>query len=244
MGRGGCPGRSVPAAVTVHIRPSGQGYLLCKGGVVLRSPGGAAVRVPVERLATALVREMTGAGPLPAAGAGPIGHLTVLALDRVCPDREAFLGDILSYGNADLLVHRAGSPPELVRRQAANWDPIMQWAADALGAELQSGVGVRPIDQAESALSALEAAVREELSRASSQDFALAALGELTVLSGSLVLALAVARQRLPATEAWSASMVDEDWQSEQWGADSEAVAAQDRRRKAFLVAAELLPYL
>ena len=197
--------------------------------------------MPVERLATALVQEMAGAVPRPAAGAGPIGYLTVLALDRVCPDREAYIEDILSYGNADLLVHRAGDPPELVRRQAANWDPILQWAADALGAELRSGVGVRPINQAESALSALEAAVREELSRASSQDFALAALGELSVLSGSLVLALAVARQRLPATEAWSASIVDEDWQSERWGADSEAVAALDRRRRAFLVAAELL---
>ena len=197
--------------------------------------------MPVERLATALVQEMAGAVPRPAAGAGPIGYLTVLALDRVCPDREAYIEDILSYGNADLLVHRAGDPPELVRRQAANWDPILQWAADALGAELRSGVGVRPIDQAESALSALEAAVREELSRASSQDFALAALGELSVLSGSLVLALAVVRQRLPATEAWSASIVDEDWQSERWGADSEAVAALDRRRRAFLVAAELL---
>lgn len=197
--------------------------------------------MPAEQLATALVQEMAGAGPGPAAGAGPIGRLTVLVLDRVCPDREAYIEDILSYGNADLLVHRAGAPPELVRRQAANWDPILQWAADALGAELQSGVGIRPIGQAESALSALEAAVREELLRASSLDFALAALGELTVLSGSLVLALAVARQRLPATEAWSASIVDEDWQSVQWGADSEAVAALDRRRRAFLVAAELL---
>ncbi len=214
-------------------------YVLCRGGRALRTPGGETVRLPLESMAASLLRELEEAGPRATLGAGPVGRLAALALDRVRPARETFFARVLAYGNADLLAYRASSPPELVRRQEANWDPILHWAETELGARLRTGVGVVPFDQDGGVLQALGDAVRQTLPHRG-RDFALAATGEMTTLSGSLLLAMATARGRLSATEAWSASTVDEDWQSERWGADAEAVAALDRRRRAYLDADRL----
>ena len=64
------------------------------------------------------------------------------------------------------------------------------------------------------------------------------------MLSGSLVLGLAVARGALDAAAAWELSRLDEAWQAEQWGLDSEAEAAATIRRAAFLQARDLLALL
>ena len=56
--------------------------------------------------------------------------------------------------------------------------------------------------------------------------WSLAALHVMTGLSGSALLALAVALGRLTPEEAWAAAHVDEDWQIGQWGEDEEAKAA------------------
>ena len=55
----------------------------------------------------------------------------------------------------------------------------------------------------------------------------LGAVGSITSLTGSALLALAVLRGRLSTEEAWAAAHVDEDWQREQWGRDE---LAEERR--------------
>ena len=227
--------------MTVHVVPDGTGFLVCRGERALRSPAGATMKMPVETLAIALAEELADPDSEIGLGGTPFQRIANLALDRVRSDRDWFLSDVLAYGNADLLMHRAEAPPELIRRQAACWDPVVRWAEKTLGAEIRTGVGIRPLDQPEATLTALASTLRIRLSRTCSFDFALAAIGEMTMLSGSLLLALAVALDRLPAEEAWSASIIDEVWQTEQWGVDLEAEAARDRRRMAFLAAAEIL---
>jgi chaperone required for assembly of F1-ATPase len=53
----------------------------------------------------------------------------------------------------------------------------------------------------------------------------------MTTLTGSVLLALAVARRELTPEAAWEAAHVDEDFQMRVWGADIEAL---DRRAKRF----------
>ena len=60
--------------------------------------------------------------------------------------------------------------------------------------------------------------------------FALAALHVITTLTGSVLLALAHARGRLTAEQAWAAAHVDEDWQISKWGEDAEAKARREGR--------------
>jgi chaperone required for assembly of F1-ATPase len=71
--------------------------------------------------------------------------------------------------------------------------------------------------------------------------FALAALHVITTLTGSVLLALALARGRLTAEEAWAAAHVDEDWQISQWGEDTEAKARREHRWADMLAASRML---
>ena len=70
---------------------------------------------------------------------------------------------------------------------------------------------------------------------------ALAALSVMTTLSGSALLALAVARGFLSPEAAWRAAHVDEDFQAERWGEDAEAVARGQARWREFDAAAIVL---
>jgi chaperone required for assembly of F1-ATPase len=63
-------------------------------------------------------------------------------------------------------------------------------------------------------------------------------------ISGSLVAALAAAERQLSPEHAWAAVTIDEQWQAEQWGADAEAEAALQSRRKDFFAAAKFLELL
>jgi chaperone required for assembly of F1-ATPase len=137
-----------------------------------------------------------------------------------------------AYGGTDLLCYRATGPADLVARQAAGWDPLLDWAATALLASLHCTAGVMHVDQPEDSLAVLDAAVR------SLTPFQLAAFHDLVALSGSLVLALAVSRGRLTAEAAWQLSRIDETWQAEVWGADEEAAETAARKQGEFLQAA------
>jgi len=70
---------------------------------------------------------------------------------------------------------------------------------------------------------------------------AVAALSVMTTLTGSALLALAVARGFLSAEAAWQAAHVDEDFQAERWGEDTEAVARREARWREFEAAAVAL---
>jgi chaperone required for assembly of F1-ATPase len=63
-------------------------------------------------------------------------------------------------------------------------------------------------------------------------------------IGGSLVAALAIYEEMLPAESAWEAVSLDDRWQLEQWGNDSEARTALDARRRDFLAAARFLELL
>ena len=83
--------------------------------------------------------------------------------------------------------------------------------------------GVRGLDMDE---------VRAEI--AALDDFQLAAFHDLVAISGSLLLALALIHGQIDVAEAWGASRLDETWQSEQWGIDEDAAAAEVVKQAAF----------
>ena len=90
------------------------------------------------------------------------------------------------------------------------------------------------------------AATVERLSHAVAalDPFRLAGLSPLVTIGGSLVAALAVLEKAMAPEAAWEAVSIDDRWQLEQWGADAEAEAALDNRRRDFLAAARFLDLL
>ncbi len=80
------------------------------------------------------------------------------------------------------------------------------------------------------------AATVERLGRAVAArgPFQLAGLAPLVTISGSLIVALALAEGAIGLEAAWDAAMLDEAWQAEQWGVDPLAAASLENRRREF----------
>ena len=74
--------------------------------------------------------------------------------------------------------------------------------------------------------------------------FALAGLSPLVTVSGSLVIALALAEGAVGLDRAWAAAALDEQWQAEQWGEDGDAAKALAGRRRDFEAGARFLSLL
>jgi chaperone required for assembly of F1-ATPase len=63
----------------------------------------------------------------------------------------------------------------------------------------------------------------------------------VTTLTGSALLALALAHGALDQDQVWAAAYVDEDWNSEKWGVDEEVAARRAARLLDFTAAAGIL---
>jgi chaperone required for assembly of F1-ATPase len=89
------------------------------------------------------------------------------------------------------------------------------------------------VAQPETTIAVLSAAID-----AFDDPFRLAGLSLATTLTGSALIALALAEGALDVDAAWVAAHVDEDWNIEKWGADAEAMQRRARRFEDFKAAA------
>ena len=215
-----------------------DGWAVELDGKPLRTPGKAALAVPTEVLADAIAREWAEAGETVEPRAMPMTGLANAAIERVAPDPDSFAAGLAQYGESDLFCYRADVPPPLVERQAVEWDPLLAWARRRFDVDFQVTAGIIHVPHAEATVARLGHAV------AALDPFRLAALAPLVTIGGSLVAALAVLEQAVPVDVAWAAVSLDERWQLEQWGSDTEAEAALTGKRRDFLAAANFLALL
>ena len=201
------------------IEAVGTGFGILLDRRPVRLPGGAALVVGPERLARAIAAEWQAAGPDLTFADTPLTRLAGTAQERIAGDPWPTIDAIARYGESDLLCYRAEAPEALVRRQAENWQPWVDWAARTHEAPLRVTVGVAPIRQHRGAIAALRKAV------AGFDPYGLAGLGLAVPALGSLVLGLALAEGLLEPDAAFSLGALDELFQAELWGQDNEAVA-------------------
>lgn len=211
------------------------GYAVRLDGKSVRTPGKRLLLLPAAALAEAIAGEWRAQGERIDPATMPMTRLANTVLDAVVERMAEVRADALKYGGSDLLCYRASHPAELVEQQAKLWTPLLDWAATALGARLEAVEGISHHAQPKAALAAIDRAL-EAL-----DPFALAGVHELTTLSGSVILALAVAHGAVTAEQAWSAAHVDEDWQVRQWGEDFEAAERRKRRQADFEAASSLV---
>jgi chaperone required for assembly of F1-ATPase len=197
------------------------GFAIELDGKPVRTPAKAPLAAPNRALAAAIADEWRAQGERIDPATMPLTRLASIAIDLVAPRRDEVVAAIVKYAETDLVCYRAAAPPELVRRQHAVWQPLVQWVAERYGARLDVTEGVVPRDQPAAALGALRQAVEAY------DDWALAALNLATAACGSVVVALALAEGRLDAGHAFAAAQLEESFEFEQWGEDSE----QTRRR-------------
>ena len=210
-------------------------FAIMLGTVPLRTPKKRPVAAPTRALAEAIAAEWRAQGESVDPRSMPLTRYMNSVLDTIADHRGDIVDQIAAYGASDLLCYRAGHPEGLVRRQAAAWDEPLTWAAQAKDAPMVVTTGVMAVEQPPASLAALRESVDTH------DDAALAALHDLTALSGSLILALAVGDGHLTPEAAWQAARIDEDWQIEQWGEDELAAQAAADKRSAFMDAARFL---
>ena len=204
---------------TAEAAAADGGHGIALDGKPVRTPAGRPLAVPGPALAGAIAEEWAAQGEIIDRETMPLTRLACTALDLVPERRADIVAEVAAYAETDLVCYRTDEPPALARRQAAAWQPLIDWAAERHGAHLAVTSSITPIAQAPAALEALRNAVAGE------DDFALAGLGLATRSFGSLVIALAMRGGRLDARDAADASLVDERYQLERWGEDAELAA-------------------
>jgi chaperone required for assembly of F1-ATPase len=218
----------------VEDGPQGSAILL--DGKPVRTPARRLLSAPAPALAKALAAEWNAQQDAVDPAAMPLTRLANSIIDGVAQTPQPVADEIAQYLGSDLLFYRAEGPQALVERQARQWDPIVAWARDVLGARFVLAAGVMFIEQPEEALAAAKATIPSDAWR-------LGAVSSITTLTGSGLLALAMLRGRLSVEEAWAAAHVDEDWNMEFWGRDERALERRAFRFGEMLAAADVLRF-
>jgi chaperone required for assembly of F1-ATPase len=204
----------------------------------VRTPGRAPLALPTAALAEAVASEWRAVGETIDPRAMPLTGLANAAIDRVIPDVAAFAAGLATYAESDLLYYRAEAPAELAAREAAAWDPLLDWARDRYDVHFERVCGVMHQPQPPATIARLAEAI------ASRSPFTLVAMQPIVTIGGSVVGALALVEGAIDADTLWAAVTVDETWQTEQWGADALAAEAQAARRRDFDAAVRFLHLL
>jgi len=202
----------------VSIEKTGEAYGVLLDGKPIRTPAGAPFLLPNESLAQAVAEEWRAQGEKLKPESLHLTKLANTAIDRVASNRDACIEQILAFAKSDSVCYRAAAPQDLVARQTAQWDPLLQWARENYGAQFQTTTGIGFVAQSPEAVAALARALEGR------DDFALAAINAAAALTRSAIIALGLSEGRLDRDEALAAAELDEIYHAGKWGEDPEAL--------------------
>jgi chaperone required for assembly of F1-ATPase len=222
----------------VSVAREGDGWGILLDARPVRTPRRVPLAVASRALAEAIADEWRNAAETIDPRAMPLTGLANAAIDRIAPDPRSFAAGLARYGESDLLYYRAVDPEPLVERQAAAWDPLLDWARRRYDVHFVTVRGVMPQAQPALTVTRLAEAI------AARPAFELAALSPIVTVTGSLVLALALLEGAADPATIWRAARIDEDWQEEQWGEDALATQAAEARRADYDAGVRLLELL
>lgn len=207
------------------------GFTVTLDGRAIKTPAKAPLVVPTRALAELIAAEWAAQQGQIRPDTMPATRAANAAIDKTRGQRTEVAALVAAYGETDLLCYRAETPAGLVARQAAAWDPLLDWAAARYGVTFAPVAGIMPRPQPAATLARLASEV------AAFDPFRLTAFHDLVALPGSLVIGLAAAEGAFTPETLWQASRIDEDWQIDHWGPDPEAQAAAAARSAAFFQA-------
>ena len=207
-------------------------------GRPVRTPGRVPLVLPTAALAELVAGEWAAVGETIDPRAMPATGLANAAIDRIAPDPRAFAAGLAKYVESDLLCYRADGPAPLVERQRAHWDPPLDWARRRYDVAIETTAGIVHRAQPPATIARLGEAI------AARDAWTLAALSPVVTITGSLILALALAEAAMTPDVVWAAARVDDDWQVEQWGKDALAAETAAAQRRDFDAAVRFLAAL
>ncbi len=215
-----------------------EGFAILLDGRPVRTPARAPLAVASSALAQAIAEEWQGQGEELDSASMPLNNLACTAIDIVTPRRAEIVDDLVGYGGHDLICYWTDETGELLGRQQQHWQPLLDWAAQDLGAPLVKTRGVVSQDQPPAALAALKAKIEKH------DDMCLTGLAAVVQATGSLILGLSLSLGRLDPEQAFEVSQLDESYQQERWGEDAEASARREALRQDIVSAGRFLGLL
>ncbi|MFV0644440.1 MAG: ATP12 family chaperone protein [Sphingomonadaceae bacterium] len=225
-------------SVTVEEDTGRAGWRVLLDGRAIRTSGGADQIVPSQDVAEALAQEWESQGEEIDVSRFLFRDLTDYAIDIVAPDRKTAIHNLLDFAQTDTLCYRAPPEDALFERQQAEWEPLLRQLelSENLLFERISGVIHRP--QPAETIAALK-------SRLEGMDnYTLAAMQLLVSLPASLVIGLIALDPDANIHDLWQIANLEELWQAELWGMDSEAAQRLRDREKKFTSAARYVALL
>ncbi|MCE1235816.1 MAG: ATPase [Hyphomicrobiales bacterium] len=218
----------------VAVEQTDGGFRILLDGRSVKTPGKRELRLPTADVAEGVAEEWRAQETHLDPATMPMTRIANSVLDAVVERRDEVAADAVKYAGSDLLCYRAEGPDRLVARQTEGWDPLLDWIDETHGVRLLVAEGIVHVAQDEDGLARLR-------TRVDALDvWALAGLHVLTTLTGSFVLALALIERRLDRDAAWSLAHLDELWNAEVWGRDTEAEARLAHRRREYDAAARI----
>jgi chaperone required for assembly of F1-ATPase len=211
-------------------------------GKPVKTPARRALKAPNAALAQAIAAEWQAQRELVDPAAMPLTRLANAIIDGVADAPAKVAREIEKYLGSDLVFYRAEAPEGLIARQAQLWDPVVAFARDGLGARFVLAQGVVHAAQTREALAAAAKAIPRD--PGFEGIWRLGAVAAVTTLTGSALIALALAAGKIGADVAWAAAHVDEDWNMATWGRDEAALARRAARLAEFEAAALVLAAL
>jgi len=210
------------------------GFTVLLDGKPVRTPARRALAAPSKKLAQALATEWEAQVDLIDPALMPLTRLANVIIDAVADAPAPIAEEIEKYLGSDLVCYRAGEPEGLVKLQTQHWNPLLTWAREEFDARFMLAEGITYVAQPDSAIAAAAKAIPQD-------PWKLGATASITTLTGSALIALALAQGHLSMEAAWDAAHVDEDWQMSQWGRDEIALARRAYRLKDMQAAALVL---
>jgi chaperone required for assembly of F1-ATPase len=204
----------------------------------VRTPRKALLALPTNALAEAIAEEWRAQDVEIKPETMRLSGLANAAIDLIAPDPKAYAVGLAAYAESDLLCYRADDPPELIARQLAVWEPLLDWAQARYDVTFTRVSGIMHKPQPAETITRLGKAISAR------NAFELATLSHIVTISGSLVIALAVLEREIEADPAFDIAHLDELWQAEQWGEDWMAADARVLRRADFVSACRFLRLL
>jgi len=165
----------------------------------------------------------------------PLTKLLATLIDLGERARADWIQVVLNYLQSDLICYRASEPAALVERQYEIWSPFADAWANRFGVKLETTAGIVAVKQPDEAIRVTS----EHLITLSMEH--LLAVKVAAEIAGSAVLAIALAEAPTQCEEIFEASRLDERFQEERWGSDTEAKTRETNLYRDFSAAATFL---
>lgn len=149
----------------------------------------------------------------------PLTKLANTLIDKMSNKtlRFAMEAEVVKYAETDLVCYYAEKPEELASLQKEKWLPLTDWVHNNFGVSFKSVEGVVYIDQEDGSISKVKKIIQDM------SGVAFTAMQNLTSVTGSFVISLALIKGKITVDEAYQAAFVDDLYQIKKWGSDDEA---------------------